>query len=124
MAAVMDAVIAWAMAARRRPSLGLCLSVDGEGILSVAGLGVTAVISASSLFMGRPRPWAMMVIPAQPVLDDVALGLGVQAPPRRVLGAEDRVGVRLAQSPDLAAAAGHLLPAHSGQSAHLAGPSR
>jgi hypothetical protein len=61
---------------------------------------------------------------AQPFLDDVALGLGVHAPPGRVLGAEDGVGVRLAQSSGLVPPARQLLPADRGQPAHPAGPSR
>jgi hypothetical protein len=59
---------------------------------------------------------------AQPFLDDVTLGPGVQVPPRRVLDAEDSVGVRLAQRPDLVPPAGELLPADGGQAAHPAGP--
>ena len=52
---------------------------------------------------------------AEPLVGDLALGLGVQALPRRVLKAEDRVGVRLAQGPHRVAAPGSFSPHTAGR---------
>src|SRR6266852_5186407 len=98
--------------------------ISGEiSLIACASGSLTAAISASSSAMGRPPPWARMVRPRSPFLDDVALGLGVHVPPGRILGAEDGVGVGLAQWPDLVPPARQLLPADRRQPAHPAGSS-
>jgi len=67
-------------------------------------------------------PPATTFLPARPVPGQA--GSGPVRPRSRVLGAEDSVGVRLAQRPDLVAAAGQPFPANRGQAAYPAGRPR